>query len=233
MSKLFKYARTYHLDFSDAVHSDDKLIDSLERLIGNEVVVTEKLDGENTTLYTDNFHARSLDSPYNYTRAWIKQMHNILKHEIPEGWRFCGENMSYYHSIHYTELESFFYLFSIWDDKNKCLSWDDTLEWAKILDLATPKEFYRGVFDYDLLKKIAKNLDKTKTEGFTVRLVDGFDYNDFEYCLTKYVRKDHVQPNHNGEDEHWLKSTYPNILKDPYNVKPHFMSFQKKNKLGF
>ena len=55
---------------------------------------------------------------------------------------------------YYDDLESYFYLFSIWNDKNECLSWDETLEWANILDLATPKVFYRGVYDEKVLKEV-------------------------------------------------------------------------------
>jgi RNA ligase len=227
-----KYPRTYHLDFSPGLHSDDKVIDSLANFIGKEVVVSEKMDGENTTLGTDYFHARSLDSPYNFTRSWIKQLHTILANDIPPNWRFCGENVAYYHSIEYDKLDSFFYLFSIWDDKNKCLSWDDMTEWANILDLALPTVFYRGVFDEKKLKEIAKELDTTKIEGFTVRLADSFHYDDFSKSLTKWVREGHVQPSADGQEEHWLKRTYPNKVADPTMVKPYYMSqakpFKKK-----
>ena len=222
-----KYPRTYHLDFSKAVHSDDKIIETLDNLIGKEIIVSEKLDGENTTMGNDYFHARSLDSPHNFTRAWIKQLHNTLSHEIPEGWRFCGENVSYYHSIEYKNLNSYFYLFSIWNEKNECLSWDDMSQWAEILDLAVPEVFYRGIFDEKELRKIADNIDTKNIEGFTVRLADSFHYNDFSKSLTKWVRHGHVQPSADGKEEHWLKRTYPNQLLDPTNVKPSYMS-QKK-----
>ena len=164
----YKYPRTYHLPFSGGVQSDDKIIESLDPFKGKEIIVTEKLDGENTTLTEEGFHARSLDSPYNFTRAFIKQLHAYIGHEIPKGWRFCGENVSHYHSIEYNNLESFFYLFSIWDDQNYRLGWDEMMEWAGVLDLATPKVFYRGEFNEQVLKDIAKNLDTKTTEGFTV-----------------------------------------------------------------
>lgn len=224
----FKYPRTYHLNFSEAVHSDDKIIETLDNFIGKEVIATEKMDGENTTIARDYFHARSLDSNYNFTRAWIKQLHSMISHEIPEGYRFCGENLSYYHSIEYNDLDSFFYLFSIWNDKNECLSWDDMMVWAELLDLSTPKVLYRGIFDEKKLREIAKNLDTNTSEGFTVRLTDSFKYEDFSKSLTKWVRSGHVQPSADGKEEHWLKRTYPNKVKDIYNVKPYYMSAVKK-----
>lgn len=232
-----KYPRTYHLPFSKGLQSDDKLIDSLDAFIGQDVVATIKLDGENTTLTSEFMHARSVDSPHNFTRDWVKKMHSIIKHEIPEGWRFCGENMAYYHSIEYNDLESFFYMFSIWNEKNECLSWDDMMEWADILDLATPHVIYRGVFDEKKLKELADNLDVTKNEGFTVRLARGFHYNEFSKSLTKFVREGHVQPDNKDDPDskvsHWLTRTYPNKLADPTLVKPAYMAQKKKNNLKF
>lgn len=226
--KKLKYPRTYHLSFSKGIHSDDKIIETLDSFINEEVIVSEKMDGENTTLTRDYFHARSVDSPYNYTRSWIKQLHNIMSHDIPEGYRFCGENVAYYHSIEYKNLDSFFYLFSIWNEKNECLSWDDMIEWANLLDLATPKVLYRGVFDENKLKEISKNLDVNTTEGFTVRLARSFHYDEFSKCLTKWVREGHVQPSSNGKEEHWLKRTYPNEVTDMSNIKPYYMVQQSK-----
>ncbi|MGC5412734.1 RNA ligase family protein, partial [Streptomyces sp. DT225] len=56
------YPRTPHLPWSPGATSDDVRMTDLAALAGTEVVVTEKLDGENTTLYADGLHARSLDS---------------------------------------------------------------------------------------------------------------------------------------------------------------------------
>ena len=58
--KYVKYPRTYHLPWSSP-SSDDRVASSLNHFVGQEVVVTEKLDGENTSLYNDYVHARSLE----------------------------------------------------------------------------------------------------------------------------------------------------------------------------
>jgi hypothetical protein len=78
MSKIkrSKYPRTPHLPWSPGRTGDDILLDSirhLERL--QDVVVTEKRDGENTTLYRDYLHARSLDSSSHVSRNWLKCFH--------------------------------------------------------------------------------------------------------------------------------------------------------------
>ena len=91
-----------------------------------------------------------------------------------------------------------------------------------MLDLPTPKEIYRGVFDIDKIKALVSGLDTSIEEGFVVRLTDGFHYDDFSECVTKYVRKGHVQ-----SDQHWLKNATPNGLpKQP--CKPAFMSHVAK-----
>lgn len=57
-----KYPRIPHLPWSPGRLEDDIALDSIEHLERLEdVVVTEKLDGENTTLYHDYLHARSVD----------------------------------------------------------------------------------------------------------------------------------------------------------------------------
>lgn len=64
MSK-FKYPSTPRLRNSQSVSNDDSLVSDagLSRLqSGAELVVTEKMDGGNVSLYRDDFHARSLDA---------------------------------------------------------------------------------------------------------------------------------------------------------------------------
>ena len=76
-----------HLPWSPGLQNDDRLIDSLEAFHGREVVVTEKMDGENASLYSNHYHARSLDSRHHGSRDWIKSFHGTVRHNIPEGWR--------------------------------------------------------------------------------------------------------------------------------------------------
>lgn len=225
MEERIKYPRTYHLSFSKGLQSDDKLIDTLEHMIGKEVIASLKMDGENTTFYPDEYmHARSIDSPYNWTRTVAKKIHSVIRHDIPKGHRLCLENCYAKHSIAYPDnyLEGYVYLLSMWNEKNECLSWDETLEYAQLFDLPVPKKLYRGVFDLNLLKKLSEQLDPSVEEGFVVRLTEKFSYDDFSKSVTKYVREGHVQT-----DEHWLKNAVPNgTPQQP--CKPDFMSIPAK-----
>lgn len=226
-----KYPRTYHLPWSLCVHSDDKLVKNTSLFDNMEIVVTEKLDGESTSMYHDYMHARSVSSAHNFTRDWAKKMQNMIANDIPPGWVFNFENVAYYHSIKYDNLESFCYLLSIWDDKGFCLSYDEQCQWADILDLAQPQVFYRGVYDEKKLKQLAETLDLEKIEGYVIRNVNSFHRDEFGLNMAKFVRKDHVQPNHEtGETEHWLKNTYPNKLSENIKIKPHYMASQSSHK---
>lgn len=216
---MIKYPRTYHLPFSH-LHSDDKALPDLSVFEGKEIVVGIKMDGENTTIYdTGYLHARSLDSKHNYTRDWAKRMAATLCHDIPKDHRFIFENVAYKHSIYYDDLDSFCYLLSIWNDENICISYDDTVEYATLLDLSMPEELYRGEFDLNVLKNIADTMDLNTHEGFVFRNVEPFHYDDFSNNVGKFVRNNHVE----HDSKHWIKDTYPNVLTNARPIKPYYM----------
>lgn len=205
-----KYPRTFHLPFSPGVGSDDKIQHFYESCFtGREIVVTEKMDGECSSIYSDGTHARSLDSNHHESRSWLKQFHGSIKHRIPDDLCICGENLYAKHSIHYQELLSYFYGFSVWDSKDYCVDWDMTLEWFQELGIVHPPVLYRGMFSLKVLLHLSVNLDITEHEGFVVRLTDRFKRDDFETSVVKWVRPGHVQT-----DEHWMNQPLVrNLLK--------------------
>ena len=215
-----KYPSTFHHPSSPGVQSDDKIATQkqLNSFVGEDVVILEKMDGENTTMYghPDGFHARSIDSAHNWTRDWCKKLHSCIWQDIGD-YRFSGENMFAKHSIVYDNLQSYFYLFSIWDKDNNRLAWDDIIEISEVLDLATPPQFYRGIYDEDVIRKIAKNIDTEKCEGFVVTKTKSFHFSEFNQSLIKWVRDGHVQT-----DEHWLKNAEQNPINKK-TIKPSFM----------
>ncbi len=239
MSIRIKFPRTVHFSWSDSIHDDDKSIQSTEHLMGMEVVVTEKLDGESTSMYKDYMHARSIDSAHNFTRDYAKTLQATLSQDIPDGWIFSFENVAYCHSIFYDNLEGFCYLLKIWKDDGFCLSYDEQCQWADILDLPQPKVFYRGVFDEKKIKSIKNDLDLNKIEGFVVSNTHSFHRDEYQKNVAKFVRKNHVQSNHVTdhlvqkevkEVEHWLKNTYPNQLSQTLRIKPNYLKPNLKNK---
>jgi hypothetical protein len=197
MYNKVKYPRTFHLPFSEGCTSDDKILSSVAHFVGKEIVMTEKMDGENTTISRDYTHARSLDSVDHESRHDLKSLWGSMRFDIPEDWRICGENLFAQHSLEYDSLKSYFQVFSVWNEKNECLSFDDTIEWCNLLGLTMVPVLWRGIFDEKFLRNY--KIDTTKHEGFVIRLADSFKFEDFSTSIAKWVRKGHVQT-----DEHWM-----------------------------
>lgn len=207
-SKYVKYPRTYHLPWSPGLSKDDIILADVKNFVGKEVVVTEKLDGENTTLYRDHYHARSLDSTHHVSQGRAKAEHAKIQWDIPEDWRVVCENMFAKHSIEYSNLEAYLYGLSIWNEKNECLSWDETVEWFELFEMPIPPVLYRGIFDEKLVKALYKSENHDTMEGYVVRLTDRFSYSQFRQSVAKFVRENHVQT------KHWKNTVIiPNTLR--------------------
>ena len=205
--KKYKYPKTWFVPQSRSIDDHKRVLSDLSCFEGKDVVITEKLDGENTTMYSDFIHARSLDSKDHPSRHWIKAMHAAIKFSIPEGIRICGENMYATHSIHYIDLLSYFYIFSVWDS-DTCLSWEDTEEWARYLGFPTVPLLYIGEFNLEKFESIVDSLDTEKQEGVVIRNAYSFSIEDFNSNVAKWVRPKHIQTN-----EHWMnKEVIPNEL---------------------
>jgi hypothetical protein len=207
-----KYPRTYHIPSSPGTTNDDKKLNNLDHFKGKNVVVSLKMDGENTSMYFDRVHARSEDSNDHPSRHWIKNLHNSIKYLIPDDIILCGENLYAKHSIHYTNLKSYFYLFSTWHEKTEyCMAWQHTKALAIKLDLTTVPILYKGLFDYNIIKDLENMItyENDKVEGFVIRLEEGFYKKDFSKSVAKYVRANHVQT-----DKHWM---YQKVIKNMLN----------------
>lgn len=216
MQNRFKYPKTLHVDWSPGLQNNDRMmprVDLLKNFTGKEVVVSEKLDGENTSLYSYHIHARSVYSGDHPSRSWVKALHGRIKNDIPEGWRICGENCFAQHSIFYENLETYFYVISIYNEKNECLSWEETCDWCQLFDLKTVPVIWSGIFDIDVvLNQLPNHLSFEEQEGFVIRNAHSFHYLDFQKNVAKFVRKGHVQT-----DQHWMsKPVVKNLLKHDY-----------------
>ncbi|MBK6616180.1 MAG: RNA ligase family protein [Ottowia sp.] len=195
-----KYGRTHHLPWSEGMHDDDRMLKSLAAFVGHEVCITRKMDGENTTMMRDCFHARSIDGRHHGSRDWAKGLWASIAQDIPEDWRVCGENLFAKHSIAYADLPTYFMGFSIWNERNVCLSWDETLEWFDLLGLQHVPVLYRGVWDEKLIRGLYDSKrDWGAHEGYVVRRADSFSYAQFRTHVGKFVRKGHV-----NTSKHWM-----------------------------
>lgn len=191
-----KYPRTPHLPQSPGATSDDKwaALETLQFLAsGVELVVTEKMDGGNLSLYRDFFHGRSMDSGTHSWDTYARGVWAKIRFEIPEGFKLSCESMYARRSVAYDNLPHVLFLFAVWDDKSYSLNWDEVVEWGELLGLPTPKVIYRGFNFEDAVKAWSEQFDEKTSEGFVLRTVEGFSFEQFDQHVVKYVRKDHVR----------------------------------------
>lgn len=189
-----RYPRTYHLPWSPGITGADRVLPDVSLFEGKRVIVTVKMDGEQTTMYNDYIHARSLEWTGHPSRSWVANLHGRVGWKIPHGWRVCGENLYAKHSIHYHHLPSYFLLFSIWNERNVCLAWDETVEWAALLDLPVVPVLFDGLWDEARIRSLySPTYGGDEMEGYVVRLADSFSYGAFRHSVAKYVRKGHDQ----------------------------------------
>ena len=196
-----KYPRTYHLPWSPGMNRDDRQMEDISVFDGELVVITEKMDGENTTWYSDYTHARSLETASHPSRSYMKGEWSQKGWNIPQGWRVCLENLYAKHAIHYKDLNAYCQMFSIWDDRNVCLDWDETKTWSTLLDIMLVPILYEGIWDMNVIEELNKRVEAEGKEGYVVRLQREFHLSEFRKVVGKYVRKDHVQKNHG----HWAQ----------------------------
>lgn len=215
-SAYVKFPKISHLPWSPGIDQRTDRVLSEEEVreffTGQEVIVTEKMDGENTSLYQDYIHARSLTSRNHPSRNWVKNLHSQVGHEIPDGWRICGENLYAEHSIHYRDLPSFFMVFAMYNEKNEMLGWLEMNEYAQILNLPVVPLLYAGPYDEQRVRACytgSSTLTGCVQEGYVLRLADAIPWSKHRFSIGKLVREGHVQTAHG-----WMyRKMIPNELK--------------------
>ncbi|GAB5366985.1 hypothetical protein AAMO2058_001190800 [Amorphochlora amoebiformis] len=215
-----KFPSIPHLSFSPQVHSDDiKLDEDTSKLfIGQEVIVTEKMDGGNCCLYNGQVYARTHKHPAKHPSfSPIKSLYAGILHDLnyPKA-AYFGENMVAVHSIPYRRLAAFYYLFSIREQNGRWLSWADVEVEAKAIGVPHPAVIFKGKFSSTeqirrLMDQRAKELstacDTCTPEGFVIRIARAFSDEEFKNgkAVAKYVRKGHCQTDRKW-GAHWKKS---------------------------
>ena len=210
-----KYPRTYHLPYSPGATKDDKRLqgDWFDYYKDKEIVITEKLDGENNAMNRYDVFARSHGAP---TRSpWSRNMWE--KNGV---WQKCyrligedewvyGENLYGEHSIRYDRLPEYFHIFAVRNDNTYTwYSWDDVETMAGMLKIPTVPVLYRGTVasERELQSHVEYFTAQPSVygevrEGVVIRIADEFPVDEFSHNVCKWVR-----PNHVTTDEHWTKN---------------------------
>ena len=155
MNESEKYCRSLHAQISLGTTSDDRFMPDgyikafCEMPAGH--ILTEKLDGENNCFKKLGLFARSHVAPT--VSAWTKPLRdrwNLIKNDLGD-LEIFGEGMFGVHSLAYSKLESFYYVFGV-REKDVWLSWDEVKFYAAMFDFPTVpeikikiplKEFYK------------------------------------------------------------------------------------------
>ncbi len=166
-----------------------------------ELVLTEKLDGQNNCFNKNGVFARSHTAPT--VHPWDKPMRerwNLIKNDLND-LEIFGENMYGIHSIAYNQLESYFYVFAI-REGDTWLSWEEVKFYAAMLDfpvvpeieIKTPLiELYQAGGDENkiLEKWLSLNLGMTWSESVeTAGLLGGFNPATQQACSEGFVIRD-------------------------------------------
>jgi len=222
MSVSEKYGRTYHYSFSLGTTSDDRINHEWWENISKieEVINTEKMDGENNCLSQFGIFARSHAAPTVHPWSnFLKPKWSAMQKDLESmDMEIFGENMYAVHSIRYPELEEHFYTFAI-RQNGIWLSWSEVEEWSKFFDFKTvpvicrskPKDYTEESFREHILKMISnpsrfKSIDMRTNlacpmEGVVTRNIESFPIELFKENVFKYVRKNHV-----STGEHWTRN---------------------------
>lgn len=214
-----KYPSTKQWPWSDKIHRDDTVHRNPSFFLGKEVVVTEKLDGGNTSLYQGSVFARSVDSPaHQGWFAMVKKYHGWKTSgaipEWPQSLVMYGEDMYGIHSLEYDAMRrnETYRTFAVRETAfDIFMPWDKVVHYAEMLGLKTVPVVFRGVFTtteeittFFRLKRLEPSSIGGEREGFVMRIADGFHADNFGTAVTKYVRPGHVQT-----DEHWTENWQP------------------------
>jgi hypothetical protein len=137
-----------------------------------------------------------------------------VEDELGDGFYLFGENMEGIHSIEYSNLESYFYIFGI-RDNGIWLPWEKVEEYSYLLDLPTVPILFKGrVSSEKELKDITEALVLEgsslggEREGIVVRNAGEFSNDDFGINVIKWVRKNHIKT-----DSHWSRNWVKAKLK--------------------
>ena len=163
-----------------------------------DLVLTEKLDGQNNCFTKQGVFARSHASATQH--PWDKPMRQrweLIKNDLDDIEIF-GENMYGVHSIGYKKLESYFYVFAV-RQKERWLSWEEVKFYASMFDFPCVPEIdithplstlYDETKDEDTIleKWLVKNLgmdwkESVETEG----LLGGYDPLTSKACSEGFV----------------------------------------------
>ena len=207
-----RYPRTPYWPWSPAIGRGDDVHANPDRFVGEDVVVTEKLDGGNTLLHTGKVYARSVSAPSGGKWMAMVKKHHAWKVNEPDVYLY-GEDIYGVHSVTYAPVaeRETFYAFALRDGAGAFAAFDEVEAYAKQREIPVVPVLFRGrlrsVAEISAFMKQAHGEPSTlggEREGVVMRLARGFPAAEFQDNVCKSVRAGHVQT-----DEHWTRNWRP------------------------
>ena len=207
-----KYPGTPHWPWSPAIGRAEDVHPNPDRFVGEDVVVTEKLDGGNTLLHAGKVYARSVSAPSEGKWMAMVKKHHAWKVHEPDVWLY-GEDVYGVHSIEYEPVaeQATFHAFALRDGACAFAPFAEVEAYAKQREIPVVPVLFRGRFRS--VAGIRAFMEQAhgepsalggEREGVVMRLARGFAAAEFQDNVCKSVRPEHVQ-----SDEHWTRNWRP------------------------
>lgn len=182
------------------------------RFVGEDVVVTEKLDGGNTLLHAGKVYSRSVAVPSEAKWMAMVKKHHAWKVTEPDVWLY-GEDIYGVHSIEYEPVaeQATYYAFALRRGNGAFAAFADVEDYARQRDIPVVPVLFKGRFESvgEMRAFLAQAHSEPSAlggerEGVVMRLARTFLAAAFQDSVCKSVRPDHVQT-----DEHWTRKWKP------------------------
>ena len=207
-----KYPRTPYWPWSPTIGRGEDVHANPGRFVGEDVVVTEKLDGGNTLLHAGKVYARSASAPSEGKWMAMVKKHHAWKVTEPDVWLY-GEDIYGVHSIEYEPVpeQGTFYAFALRRGDGAFAAFAAVERYAEERGIPIVPVLFKGRFQSAAAIRAFMTRAHTapsalggQREGAVMRLARGFPAAEFQDSVCKSVRPEHVQT-----DEHWTRNWKP------------------------
>ena len=207
-----KYPRTPYWPWSPTIGRGEAVHGDPRRFVGEDVVVTEKLDGGNTLLHAGKVYSRSVAAPSEAKWMAMVKKHHAWKVTEPDVWLY-GEDIYGVHSIEYEPVaeRATYYAFALRRGDGAFTAFAEVEEYARQRDIPVVPVLFKGRFESvgEIRAFLAQAHSEPSAlggerEGVVMRLAREFPAAAFQDSVCKSVRPDHVQT-----DEHWTRKWKP------------------------
>ena len=201
-----KYPRTPYWPNSPSQPHPHQTIQDTSLIVGQPIIITEKIDGTNTLLHRGKVYSRS--SPPETPAPWqsLLRKHHAWKLRN-SSWLLYGENIQAIHSIQYDPVpeQNTFMAFALVDPNGMFTPFTVLQQLCRKLEIPTVPVLFRGTFkshqelDHWLqINHPARSRLGRTMEGMVIRTAEGFHQRQFQLHVCKSVRPDHA-----GNQDHW------------------------------